>query len=76
MPKVVVVNVSDDSMRRAFLDGYLSVAPQQPAFHRLVEGALIAARTRRCAYGGGLPPRLIPECKKYVSEEAFLLCPE
>ena len=71
-----LVDVSDDSMRRAFLDGYLSVAPQQPAFHRLVEVALIAARTRRCAYGGGLPPRLIPECKKYVSEEAFLLGPE
>jgi len=66
-------DVSDYAMRRAFLDGYLSVTPQQSDFFQLVEGALIAARTRRCAYGGQLPTKLIPECKKYMSGKAFLL---
>jgi Ser/Thr protein kinase RdoA (MazF antagonist) len=70
------VDVEDPDMRRAFLDGYVRVTPQHTDFIRLVEGALIAARTRRCAWGGKLPVYLIPECEKYLSEEAFLFGPE
>ena len=67
-----LVDVQAPEMRRGFLDGYASVTPQQSDFVRLVEGALIAARTRRCAWGGELPDCLIPECKKYLSDEPFL----
>lgn len=69
------VDISDYAMRQAFLDGYLSITPTLPDFLRLVEGALIAARTRRCAYGGKLPTRLIPEAKLYQAGEPFLLGP-
>ena len=64
--------VEAPEMRRAFLDGYVGSAPSQTDFVRLVEGALIAARTRRCAWGGPAPGCLIEECENYLSEEPFL----
>ena len=67
-----LIEVEVPEMRRAFLDGYVGSAPSQTDFVRLVEGALIAARTRRCAWGGPAPGCLIEECEKYLSEKPFL----
>ncbi|MFT5088062.1 MAG: Ser/Thr protein kinase RdoA (MazF antagonist) [Candidatus Latescibacterota bacterium] len=66
------VEVEQAEMRRAFLEGYCHVAGKPTDFIRLVEGALIAARTRRCAWGGPLPPNLSAECEKYLAGEPFL----
>ena len=65
-----LVDVDDPDMRGAFLSGYARVIPM-PSM-RSVEGALIAARTRRCAWGGPLPEGLIRQCEKYLSNESFL----
>ncbi len=65
-----LVDVDNPAMRRAFLSGYARVTPSPSV--RLVEGALIAARTRRCAWGGPLPEGLIRQCEKYLSDESFL----
>ena len=65
-----LVDVHNPDLRRAFLSGYARVIPM-PSL-RLVEGALIAARTRRCAWGGPLPEGLIRQCERYLSEESFL----
>jgi hypothetical protein len=66
-------DIQTPTLRRDFLDGYLDAAPQAADFLQLAEGALIAARVRRCAWGGKFPPRLVAECEKYLKGETFLL---
>ena len=65
-------DIATPELRRAFLDGYAQANPPGPDFLRLVEGALISARVRRCAWGGRYPRRAPGECEKYVAGEAFL----
>lgn len=67
------VDVAQPKLRQAFLEGYQDASPQGPQFLRLVEGALIAARVRRCAWGGRYPELLVPECGSYLNGESFLL---
>ena len=68
-----LVDIAEPALRQAFLEGYRGVSSLAEDFLRLVEGALIAARMRRCAWGGRYPERLVPECRMYLAGEDFLL---
>ena len=66
------VDVAQPPLRRAFLEGYQDASPQGPKFLRLVEGAFIAARVRRCAWGGRYPEFLVPQCRSYLDGDSIL----
>ena len=68
-----LVDIAEPALRRAFLEGYQGMSPLGADFLRLVEGALMAARMRRCAWGGGYPEPLVSECRMYRAGEEFLL---
>lgn len=67
-----LADVEDADMRRAFMDGYARTAFPLPDLVRLAEGALIAARVRRCAWGGAFPEQVIQECERYLTGTPFL----
>lgn len=67
-----LLDISKPALRRAFLDGYAVAASLAADFMSLVEGALIAARVRRCAWGGKYPQQLPGECEQYLAGTAFL----
>jgi len=67
-----LLDISKPTLRRAFLDSYAAAASPGADFRPLVEAALIAARVRRCAWGGKYPRLLPGECERYLVGEAFL----
>jgi Ser/Thr protein kinase RdoA (MazF antagonist) len=67
-----LATVENPDMRRAFLEGYTAAKREQKDFIRLMEGALIAGRTRRCAWGGPVPGELIKDCEDYLSGRSFI----
>ncbi len=66
-------DISDPALRQAFLEGYRGRSGLEADFLRLVEGAFIAARMRRCAWGGRYPEGLVEQCRLYEAREKFLL---
>lgn len=68
-----LVDFARSELRDAFLKGYREASAPIESFVRLVEGALIAARVRRCAWGGQYPAPLLDECQSYLRQESFLL---
>ncbi len=66
-------DISEPALRQAFLEGYRGRSGLEADFLRLVEGAFIAARMRRCAWGGRYPEGLVEQCRLYEAREKFLL---